>query len=186
MIGRMPWWTWVWPLLAWCVLLAVSAAEMRGAVAVAGEAVVLVATVFAAVWHAEVVAHSVREPFGTLVLAVAVTVIEVALIVSVMLAGKAGSETLARDAAFAAVMLILNGVVGLSLLIGGVLHREQEFQVKGASAGLAVLAALVILSLVLPNFTTTVPGPVFSPSQLIFAGAASLVLYGIFVFIQAV
>ena len=186
MIGRMPWWTWVLPLFAWAVLLAASAAGVGGAVVVAGEAVVLVATVFAAVWHAEVVAHRVGEPFGTLVLAVAVTVIEVALIVSVMLAGKAGSETLARDAAFAAVMLILNGVVGLSLLIGGVLHREQEFQVKGASAGLAVLAALVILSLVLPNFTTTVPGPVFSPSQLIFAGAASLVLYGIFVFIQAV
>jgi len=156
MIGLMPWWTWVWPLLAWCVLAAVSAAEMRGAVAIAGEAVVLVATVFAAVWHAEVVAHRVGEPFGTLVLALAVTVIEVALIVSVMLAGKTGSETLARDAAFAAVMLILNGLVGLSLLIGGVLHHEQEFQVNGASAALAVLAALVMLSLVLPNFTTSV------------------------------
>jgi Ca2+:H+ antiporter len=186
MIGRMPWWTWVWPLLAWCVLLAVSAAEMRGAVAVAGEAVVLVATVFAAVWHAEVVAHRVGEPFGTLVLALAVTVIEVALIVSVMLAGKAGSETLARDTAFAAVMLILNGLVGLSLLMGGVLHHEQEFQVKGASAALAVLAALVTLSLVLPNFTTSVVGPAFSPSQLAFAGTASLVLYGVFIFVQAV
>jgi Ca2+:H+ antiporter len=186
MIGRMPWWTWVWPLLAWCVLVAVSAAELRGALAVTGEAVVLVATVFAAVWHAEVVAHRVGEPFGTLVLALAVTVIEVALIVSVMLAGKAGSETLARDAAFAVVMLILNGVVGLSLLLGGVLHREQEFQVKGASAALAVLAALVTLSLVLPNFTTSVVGPTFSPSQLAFAGTASLVLYGVFVFVQAV
>src|SRR6185437_8465411 len=110
MIGRMPWWTWVSPLLAWCVLVVVSAADTRGAVAVAGEAVVLVATVFAAVWHAEVVAHRVGEPFGTLVLALAVTVIEVALIVSVMLAGKTGSETLARDATFAAVMLILNSL----------------------------------------------------------------------------
>lgn len=183
MIGRMPWWTWVWPLLAWCVLVVVSAADLRGAVAVAGEAVVLVATVFAAVWHAEVVAHRVGEPFGTLVLALAVTVIEVALIVSVMLAGKAGSETLARDAAFAVVMLILNGVVGLSLLLGGILHREQEFQVKGASAALAVLAALVTLSLVLPNFTTSVVGPAFSPSQLAFAGTASLVLYGVFIFV---
>src|SRR4029077_14518400 len=97
MIGRMPWWTWVWPLLAWCVLVAVSAAEMRGAVAIAGEAVVLVATVFAAVWHAEVVAHRVGEPFGTLVLALAVAVIEVVLIVSVVLPGKAGNETLARE-----------------------------------------------------------------------------------------
>lgn len=146
----------------------------------------LVATVFAAVWHAEVVAHRVGDPFGTLVLALAVTIIEVALIVSVMLAGKAGSETLARDAAFAAVMLILNGLVGLSLLLGGVLHREQEFQVKGASAALAVFAALVTLWLVLPNFTTSVVGPTFSPSQLAFAGTASLVLYGVFVFVQAV
>src|SRR6201987_4438826 len=165
MMGRMPWWARGGPLLGWVV---------RGA------------TVFAAVWHAGVVAHRVGEPFGTLVLALAVTVIEVALIVSVMLAGKAGSEALARDAAFATVMIILNGLSGLCLLLGGVLHREQEFQVKGASAALAVLAALVTLSLVLPNFTTTVAGPVYSPSQLVFAGTVSLVLYGVFIFVQTV
>ena len=186
MMGRMPWWAWVWPLLAWGVLVATFVGGAGGAVGVAAEAVVLVATVFAAVWHAEVVAHRVGEPFGTLVLALAVTVIEVALIVSVMLAGKAGSEALARDAAFATVMIILNGIVGLSLLLGGVLHREQEFQVKGASAALAVLAALVTLSLVLPNFTTTAAGPAYSPSQLAFAGTVSLVLYGVFIFVQTV
>src|SRR6516165_6842089 len=97
MKGRMPWWAWVWPLLAWGVLLATSAAALGGTLVVAADSVVLVAAVFAAVWHAEVVAHRVGEPFGTLVLALAVTVIEVALIVSVMLAGKAGSEALARD-----------------------------------------------------------------------------------------
>jgi Ca2+:H+ antiporter len=183
---RMPWWAWVWPLLAWGVLVATFVGGVGGAVVVAVEAVVLVATVFAAVWHAEVVAHRVGEPFGTLVLALAVTVIEVALIVSVMLAGKAGSETLARDAAFATVMIILNGLVGLGLLLGGVLHREQEFQVKGASATFAVLAALVTLSLVLPNYTTTVAGPAYSPSQLAFAGTVSLVLYGVFIFVQTV
>ena len=182
----MPWWAWVWPLLAWGVLVATFVGGVGDAVVVAVEAVVLVATVFAVVWHAEVVAHRVGEPFGTLVLALAVTVIEVALIVSVMLAGKAGSEALARDAAFATVMIILNGIVGLSLLLGGVLHREQEFQVKGASAAFAVLAALVTLSLVLPNFTTTTAGPVYSPSQLAFAGTVSLVLYGVFVFVQTV
>ena len=186
MKGRMPWWAWAWPLLAWGVLLATSAAALGGTLVVAADSVVLVAAVFAAVWHAEVVAHRVGEPFGTLVLALAVTVIEVALIVSVMLAGKAGSEALARDTAFAVVMLILNGLVGLSLLIGGVTHHEQEFQVRGASAALAVLAALVTLSLVLPNFTTAVAGPAFSPSQLVFAGTASLVLYGVFIFVQAV
>ena len=131
-------------------------------------------------------AHRVGEPFGTLVLALAVTVIEVALIVSIMLAGQAGSEVLARDAAFATVMIILNGLVGLSVLLGGVLHREQEFQVKGASAALAVLAALVTFSLVLPNFTTTVAGPAYSPSQLVFASTASLTLYGVFIFVQTV
>jgi Ca2+:H+ antiporter len=186
MMGRMPWWAWVWPLLAWGVLVATFVGGVGGAVVVAAEAVVLVATVFAAVWHAEVVAHRVGEPFGTLVLALAVTVIEVALIVSVMLGGKAGSEALARDAAFATVMIILNGIAGLCLLLGGVLHREQEFQVKGASAALAVLAALVTLSLVLPDFTTTVAGPVYSPSQLVFAGTVSLVLYGVFIFVQTV
>ena len=146
----------------------------------------LVATVFAAVWHAEVVAHRVGEPFGTLVLALAVTLIEVALIVSVMLGGKAGSEAVARDTVFATVMIILNGLVGLCLLLGGVLHREQEFQAKGASAALAVLAALVMLSLVLPNFTTTVAGPAYSPSQQVFAATVSLVLYGVFIFVQTV
>ena len=121
MMGRMPWWAWVWPLLAWGVLVATVVGGAGGAVVVAAEVVVLVATVFAAVWHAEVVAHRVGEPFGTLVLALAVTVIEVALIVSVMLAGKAGSETLARDAAFATVMIILNGIVGL-----GLLHEDKD------------------------------------------------------------
>jgi Ca2+:H+ antiporter len=184
MMGRMPWWAWVWPLLAWGVLVAKFAGGAGGAVVVAVEVVVLVATVFAAVWHAEVVAHRVDEPFGSLVLALAVTVIEVALIVSVMLAGKPGGEALARDTVFATLMIILNGLVGLCLLLGGVLHREQEFQVKGASAALAVLAALVTLSLVLPNFTTTAAGPAYSPPQLVFAGAVSLVLYGVFIFVQ--
>jgi Ca2+:H+ antiporter len=182
----MPWWAWMWPLLAWGLLMAAFVGGVGGAVVVATEVVVLVATVFAAVWHAEVVAHRVGEPFGTLVLALAVTVIEVALIVSVMLAGKAGSETLARDAAFATVMIILNGLSGLCLLLGGVLHREQEFKVKGASAALAVLAALVTLSLVLPNFTSTAAGPAYSPSQLVFAGTVSLVLYVVFIFVQTV
>jgi Ca2+:H+ antiporter len=186
MIRRMPWWAWVWPLLAWGLLVATFVDGLGGAIVVAAEVVVLISTVFAAVWHAEVVAHRVGEPFGTLVLALAVTIIEVALIVSVMLAGTAGSETLARDTAFATVMIILNGIVGLGLLLGGVLHREQEFQVKGASAALAVLAALVTLTLALPNFTTTAAGPAYSPSQLVFAGTVSLVLYGVFIFVQTV
>jgi Ca2+:H+ antiporter len=180
----MPWWAWTSPLFAWAVLAAVFIGDWHGPIPITVAGVLLAATVFAAVYHAEVVAHRVGEPFGTLVLAIAVTVIEVALIVSVMLGGGSGSEALARDTVFAAVMIILNGLVGFSLLLGGVLHHEQEFQAKGASAALAVLAALVTLSLVLPNFTTAAPGPVFSASQLVFAGAVSLVLYCVFVLVQ--
>jgi len=147
---------------------------------------VLITTVFAAVYHAEVVAHRTGEPFGTLVLAVAVTVIEVALIVSVMIATPAGNAELARDTVFAAVMIVCNGIVGLCLLWGGARHREQGFQIHGASAALAVLAALTILTLILPNVATTVPGPFFSTPQLVFAGIVSLLLYGSFVFVQTI
>jgi Ca2+:H+ antiporter len=147
---------------------------------------VLIAAVFAAVYHAEVIAHRVGEPFGTLVLAVAVTVIEVALIVSIMLGVAADKAGLARDTVFAVVMIVCNGIVGLCLLSGGVRHHEQGFQLQGASAALAVLAALTVLTLVVPNATTSAPGPVFSTSQLVFAGVISLVLYGSFVFVQTV
>jgi Ca2+:H+ antiporter len=180
-----PWWTWAWPLLAWAILLGSPFVGASGLVdAAAG--IVLVATVFAAVHHAEVVAHRTGEPFGTLVLAVAVTVIEVALIVSVMVAAPAEKAGLARDTVFAAVMIVCNGIVGLCLLWGGARHHEQGFQIHGASAALAVLAALTTLTLILPNVVTSAPGPVFSESQLIFEAIVSLVLYGAFVFIQTV
>jgi Ca2+:H+ antiporter len=152
--------------------------------AVAG--IVLLATVFAAVYHAEVVAHRVGEPFGTLVLALAVTVIETALIVSVMIAAPAEKAGLARDTVFAAVMIVCNGIVGLCLLMGGARHHEQGFQVQGASAALAVLVALTSLALILPNYASSHPGPLYSTSQLIFAAFVSLALYGSFVFIQTV
>ena len=182
---RMPWWAWVWPLAAGSTLAASNGLDAHVALT-AVEAVVLIATVFAAVYHAEVVAHKVGEPFGTLVLALAVTIIEVALIASVMLGAGAQSASLARDTVFAAVMLICNGIVGICLLVGGLKHHEQEFQSRGASAALAVLAALMTLSLVLPNYTTSANGPVFSFSQLVFAGSVSLVLYCAFIFIQTI
>jgi Ca2+:H+ antiporter len=180
-----PWWSWAWPLLAWVVLVVAAVAGTSGAVMVAA-GIILIATVFAAVYHAEVVAHRVGEPLGTLVLAVAVTVIEVALIVSVMIAQPVEKAGLARDTVFAAVMLVCNGIVGLCLLVGGARHHEQGFQLQGASAAMAVLTALTTLSLIVPNYTLTTPGPVFSQSQLIFAGTVSLVLYACFVFIQTV
>jgi Ca2+:H+ antiporter len=182
--GRTPWWAWAWPLLAWIVLVATALMGPSNVVATA-DGIVLIATVYAAVYHAEVVAHRTGEPFGTLVLAVAVTIIEVALIVSVMVAAPAEKAGLARDTVFAAVMIVCNGIVGACLLAGGVRHGEQGFQLHGASAALAVLAALTILTLILPN-ATSAPGPVFTKSQLVFAGIVSLVLYVSFVFVQTV
>lgn len=184
-IARTPWWAWTWPVLAWVILSVTPFASPAGFIAAAA-GVALILAVFAAVYHAEVVAHRTGEPFGTLVLAVAVTIIEVALIVSVMVAAPAEKAGLARDTVFAVVMIVCNGIVGLCLLWGGARHHEQGFQVHGASAALAVLAALTMLTLVLPNFATSAPGPLFSTSQLVFAGTVSLVLYCSFVFIQTV
>jgi len=157
-----------------------------GAALAALAAVALASAVFAGVYHAEVVAHRVGEPFGTLVLAVAVTVIEVALIVSVMVGDPVGKAGVARDTVFAAVMIVCNGIVGFCLLAGGMRHRVQGFQLEGASAALAVLAALTVLTLVLPNVTMSAPGPVFTTPQLVFAATGSLILYGAFVFVQTV
>jgi Ca2+:H+ antiporter len=149
-------------------------------------AAALIGAVQAAVYHAEVVAHRTGEPFGTLVLALAVTVIEVALIVSVMLAGGADKAALARDTIYAAVMIICNGVVGLCLLVGGLRHHEQAYRIEGASSSLAALVALATLSLVLPTFTTSSPGNTYTAAQLTFAAVISLVLWAVYVFVQTV
>ncbi|MDB6083083.1 MAG: ionic transporter y4hA [Gammaproteobacteria bacterium] len=146
----------------------------------------LAAAVFAAVHHAEVVAHRVGEPYGTLVLALAVTLIEVALIVSLMIAGGPEAVALARDTVLAAVMIILNGIVGLSLLMGGIQHRQQAFSLDGASAALVALATIAVMTLVFPNFTVTAPGPFYSSSQLVLIAVVSLLVYGTFIFTQTV
>jgi Ca2+:H+ antiporter len=181
----LPRWTIAVPFVAWIVLGIAYAMPDSGLLLVL-VGVALCAAVFTAVHHAEVVAHRVGEPFGTLVLAVAVTVIEVALIVSVMLTSGPEKAGLARDTVFAAVMIVCNGIVGICLLVGGIRHREQDFQSRGAAAALAVLASLSVLTLVMPNYTTTNAGPMLSSSQLAFAGVSSLVLYGVFVFVQTV
>ncbi|MCY4755733.1 calcium:proton antiporter [Pelomonas aquatica] len=149
-------------------------------------AVALVAAVLSAVHHAEVIAHRLGEPFGTLVLALAVTVIEVALILSMMLAGGGDKATLPRDTIFSTLMIICNGVVGLCLLIGGLRHREQVFRVEGASVSLTTLMALAALTLVLPRFTTSTQTPTYSPSQLAFAASMALLLWLLFIFVQTV
>ncbi|WP_179402020.1 calcium:proton antiporter [Burkholderia guangdongensis] len=183
--NTLPRWTLWAPLAAWLVLGLSRVAPVEGVV-IALFAAALAGAVFAAVHHAEVVAHRVGEPFGTLVLAIAVTVIEVALIVSVMLSAGPEKSNLARDTVFAAVMIVCNGIVGLCLLVGGWTHGEQDFQGRGATKALAVLASLSVLSLVMPNYLNAAPGPVLSTSQLAFAGVSSLVLYGMFVFVQTV
>lgn len=181
--ARTPWWSWTWPGLG-LLILVVHFAHGPASVLTATEAVVLIATVFSAVYHAEVVALRVGEPFGTLVLALAVTTIEVALIVSMMIAGGAETASLARDTLFAAVMIVCNGIIGMCLLAGGLRHHEQEFQLRGANAALSVLIALTTLTLVVPNVTTTIIGPTFSRPQLLFAAIVSLILYGSFLFVQ--
>lgn len=143
---------------------------------------VLIGCVLAAVHHAEVIAHRVGQPFGALVLAIAVTVIEVALIVSLMFAG--GDEGLARDTVFAAVMIILNGMVGLCLLIGGLKYRVQKFELEGVRSTLAVLVSISVLTLILPNYTQSKAGPDYSNAQLLFVGVVTLVLYATFIIEQ--
>ncbi|MEU7643865.1 calcium:proton antiporter [Streptomyces huasconensis] len=178
-------WTAVVPLLAVVLLALTWGRDLPGAV-VAVVTLVLAGAVLAAVHHAEVIAHRVGEPFGSLVLAIAVTIIEVALIVTLMADGGDKSSTLARDTVFAAVMITCNGIVGLCLLVGALRHRVAVFNPEGTGAALATVATLATLCLVLPTFTTTKPGPEFSPSQLTFAAVASLVLYGLFVTTQTV
>ena len=148
--------------------------------------VALIAAVLASVHHAEVVAHKTGEPYGSLILAMAVTIIEVSLIASMMLAGHDGAEFIARDAVFATVMIILNGVIGICIFIGGRQHYEMGFRSDGAISSLSVLATLVTFTLVMPIVTTSTPGPDFTTSQLAFAGITSFVLYGGFLFFQSV
>ncbi|GGT12332.1 calcium:proton antiporter [Streptomyces chromofuscus] len=178
-------WTYVVPVLAAVLLVFTWGRHVPGAVVVL-MTVVLAGAVLAAVHHAEVVAHRVGEPFGSLVLAIAVTVIEVALIVTLMLDGGDKSASLARDTVFAAVMITCNGIVGLSLLVASLRHRTAVFNPEGTGAALATVATLATLSLVLPTFTTSTPGPQFSGLQLTFAAVSSLILYGLFVATQTV
>jgi Ca2+:H+ antiporter len=187
-LAKMPVWAWVFPLVA-VVLLASKAVGLFPAAHPLGLAVaaaLLGGCVFSAVHHAEIIALRVGEPLGSIILAIAVTIIEVALIVSLMLSASVGSDAYARDTVYSAVMIVLNGVVGLCLVLGGARHHEQSFQVHGAASSLGVLGTLATIALVLPNFTRTTVGPLYAPSQLMFVGMVSLCLYGVFLFVQTV
>ncbi len=179
-----PIWSWLAPLVG--VLLFVFALLFPGAWLIAPMAIGLFACVQASVHHAEVIAIRVGEPMGTFVLALAVTIIEVALITMLMISGGESATFLARDSVFAAVMIILNGVIGLCLVVGAARHHEQAFQLRGVSAALATLSALAVLTLVLPNHTKSLAGPIYTSLQLVFVGIASLILYVTFVFVQTI
>jgi Ca2+:H+ antiporter len=181
----MPIWAWLVPALSLGLLVGAIALGVGPVLAVLC-GISLVGAVIAAVHHAEVVAHRVGEPFGTLVLAVAVTVIESSLILSMMLSGGDEMATLPRETLYAAVMIICNGVVGVCILVGGLAHHEQAFRVEGAGAGLAALIVMSALTLVLPVFTTSTPGGTYSGLQLGFVAVTSAALWAIFVFIQTV
>jgi len=146
----------------------------------------LLAAVAASVHHAEVIAHKVGEPYGTIVLALAVTVIEAALVLSIMLAGGANAAAVPRDTVYSAVMIICTGVVGVCILLGGLRHSEQSFRIEGTNSGLAALAALSVLVLVMPSLTTSSPGATYTNAQLVFVALSSLALWVVFVFIQTV
>ncbi len=187
---RMVWW---WPVIAigFFVLASIYGvgysfrASPFGVMLAVGLLPVLFGTVFAAVYHSEIIAIRTGEPYGTLVLTVAVTIIEVALITSVMAAAD-GKATLARDSVFAVVMLVCNGLVGACIVIGGLRYHEQSFRVSGAGSYLMVLMTLAVLTLVLPNYTQAVPGPYYSAAQLVFVSVATVALYAAFLYIQTV
>ena len=148
--------------------------------------VTLIGAVLMAVHHAEVIAHKTGEPFGTLVLSISVTIIEVSLIIAMMLSGHEGSEFIARDAVFATVMIVVNGVIGLCIFMGGLKEHEMGCRNEGTNSALAVLTALATFILVMPVVTVSTPGPDFTKSQLAFAGIASFALYIAFLFFQTI
>ncbi|MEG0761057.1 MAG: ionic transporter y4hA, partial [Chryseobacterium sp.] len=148
--------------------------------------ILLTGSVLSAVHHAEVVAHKVGEPYGTIILALCITIIEVALIVSLMVAGGKQAITLARDTIFAAVMIILNGIIGICILVGGVKYFEQYFARTSATTYLISIVSILVITLVLPNYTSSINGPYYNNAQLIFVSIACLVIYGVFLMVQTV
>jgi Ca2+:H+ antiporter len=189
--GPMPRSAWIFPALAVLFFAAATAFGITftpspgGLVFAAALLVILFGTVFAAVHHAEVIAERVGEPYGTLLLTLAVTIIEVALIATIMLGDKE-VPTLARDTVFAVVMIVCNGLVGICIMAGGLRYREQDVQVTGSSLYLSVLIVLATITLIMPNYTLTTPGPLYSAGQLGFVSVVTIILYGVFLYTQTI
>jgi len=181
-----------WSVLAPLLALALVVAKLAHALDLDGPALktlasaLLIGAVFASVRHAQAVGAKIGEPYGALVLALAVTCIEAGLIVTLMIADPERNATLARDSLFAVVMIVLNGLIGACLVIGDLRYRRVEFRLEGTTGALVTLATLAVLTLALPNVTTTTPGPNFSPPQLVMIAGAAFGLYLVFVFVQSV
>src|SRR5947208_11043490 len=189
--GPMPTSAWMFPALSALLFAGATALGYTFMPSVAGWLfalvllIILFGTVFAAVHHAEMIAERIGEPFGTLLLTLAVTIIEVALIATIML-GEKEQPALARDTVFAVVMIVCNGLVGICIFIGGVRYREQDVQVSGANVYLSVLFVMATITLIMPNYTLTAPGPVYSAAQLGFVSVITLLLYGVFLYTQTI
>src|SRR6202049_3326893 len=189
--GPMPRSAWIFPALAVILFAAATALGFTFTHSAAGLAfaavllIILFGTVFAAVHHAEVIAERIGEPYGTLLLTLAVTVIEVALIATIMV-GERSVPTLARDTVFAVVMIVCNGLVGICILAGGLRYREQDVQVSGSGLYLSVLIVLATITLIMPNYTLTTPGPTYSAGQLGFVSVVTVILYGVFLYTQTI
>nr|WP_294908189.1 ionic transporter y4hA [uncultured Lacibacter sp.] len=175
-------WATVIPVLAW--MLYFSGMIDNSGIFQLTAVILLLLSVMSAVHHSEIIAHRVGEPYGTIILAVAVTIIEVSIIVSLMMSGGEETAALARDTVYSATMLILNGIVGLSLFIGGLKFHEQSFSKHSATIALVSLVAIIVLTLVFPTFTSSIEGPYYSTPQLIFVSIACLVIYAFFLFAQ--
>jgi Ca2+:H+ antiporter len=185
LFGEHPVWSLLLPVFALSLLAMVWGGAMGPAVAFLA-VFTLIGVVLVAVYHAEVVSHGIGEPFGALVLALAVTVIEVSLIVSLMLSESGDASSLTRDTVFATIMIVCNGVIGLCLLVGALKYHTLSFRVEGTTPALAVITTLVTMTLILPDFTFSTEGPTYSKAQLLFAGGMALLLYFLFVFVQTI
>jgi Ca2+:H+ antiporter len=189
--GPMPKSAWIFPALAIALFVVATGLGLTftpsaaGLVFAAVLLAILFGTVFAAVHHAEVIAERIGEPYGTLLLTLAVTIIEVALIATIMLGDKP-VPALARDTVFAVVMIVCNGLVGLCIFIGGLRYKEQDFQVSGANLYLSVLFVMATITLIMPNYTLTAAGPIYSAAQLGFVSVVTLLLYGVFLYTQTI
>jgi Ca2+:H+ antiporter len=189
--GPMPKSAWIFPMLGVLFFAVATALHIvftptaAGLVFAALLLVILFGTVFAAVHHAELIAERIGEPYGTLLLTLAVTIIEVALIATIMLGDKP-VPTLARDTVFAVVMIVCNGLVGICILAGGLRYREQDVQVSGSNLYLSVLIVMATITLIMPNYTLTTPGPFYSVAQLEFVSVVTVLLYGVFLYTQTI